>query len=555
MSRKYQLGLSALALSLCMSPLQAATITVDTLNDELNNDGDCSLREALESANTDTGVDDCDSGAGADVINIPAGTISLTSGQMTLSTDIDIRGAGMNDTVIDAQSGSRIFNVTDSSGVAYSTIIIDGLTLTNGDSGTFNGGAIYSIENLAVSNLKLESNTAANGGGLYIQAGIFDIDSVYIKNNRATATGVSGVGNQGGGGLFVSSSLASGSIKNSAFIGNHSNQHSGAIWFQAGDLDISNTTLSGNSADSCIGGILVTGNTATFNNVTIVENSARNCGAGAGIYAWSGGGSLNASLRNSIVSGNLVNASAADLYGQGGHILSRGFNLYTQAAGSITSTANPGTDIVSQPHGLLGLTETDTTAYHNARTGSLAVEAGNDLVAPGSGGDACEATDQRGIARPNGACDIGAVVLNPTDGLGFITPAYLAATEGELVNFTIQVDDGGAASVDIRALDIPDRLTLDDNGDGTASITGFQVLSVDYQITLEVEDDTGFKVSKTFTVIVKDEDDVGAPVLGLITDTEETGSGFTKTEESGGATGLFGLFMLSCAAWYRRRRS
>ena len=45
-------------------PAQAATINVNTADDELNTDGDCSLREAIRSANLDTAVDACNAGAG-----------------------------------------------------------------------------------------------------------------------------------------------------------------------------------------------------------------------------------------------------------------------------------------------------------------------------------------------------------------------------------------------------------------------------------------------------------------------------------------------------------
>ena len=40
----------------------AAAITVNTTEDELNADGDCSLREAIEAANTDSTVDACPAG-------------------------------------------------------------------------------------------------------------------------------------------------------------------------------------------------------------------------------------------------------------------------------------------------------------------------------------------------------------------------------------------------------------------------------------------------------------------------------------------------------------
>ena len=36
-----------------------ATLTVNTTDDELNTDGDCSLREAIQAANTDAAVDAC----------------------------------------------------------------------------------------------------------------------------------------------------------------------------------------------------------------------------------------------------------------------------------------------------------------------------------------------------------------------------------------------------------------------------------------------------------------------------------------------------------------
>ena len=48
------------------SPGSAAVITVTTTADELNTDGDCSLREAVQAANGDVAVDGCPAGNGAD---------------------------------------------------------------------------------------------------------------------------------------------------------------------------------------------------------------------------------------------------------------------------------------------------------------------------------------------------------------------------------------------------------------------------------------------------------------------------------------------------------
>ena len=67
------------ALLLGALPATAATIAVNTLADELNADGDCSLREALQAANANAAVDACTAGTpGLDTVVLPAGTIPLS---------------------------------------------------------------------------------------------------------------------------------------------------------------------------------------------------------------------------------------------------------------------------------------------------------------------------------------------------------------------------------------------------------------------------------------------------------------------------------------------
>src|SRR3990170_5334510 len=91
------LGLAALLLLLVLSQAaQATNIAVNTSTDELNADGDCSLREAIQAANTDTAVDACPAGSGADTITLPAGTYNLTmagtGGDANATGDLDITG-------------------------------------------------------------------------------------------------------------------------------------------------------------------------------------------------------------------------------------------------------------------------------------------------------------------------------------------------------------------------------------------------------------------------------------------------------------------------------
>jgi CSLREA domain-containing protein len=86
-----------------------ASIAVTTTVDELNMDGDCSLREAVQAANSDTAVDACPAGAGADTITLPAGTYLLdqAGGDLKLTSDIALRGAGANATILDAGGDDR----------------------------------------------------------------------------------------------------------------------------------------------------------------------------------------------------------------------------------------------------------------------------------------------------------------------------------------------------------------------------------------------------------------------------------------------------------------
>ena len=65
------------------------SLVVNTLDDELNSDGDCSLREAIEAANTNTTVDACGSG---DVLTDTI-TFSVT-GTITVTNQLEVNAGG-----------------------------------------------------------------------------------------------------------------------------------------------------------------------------------------------------------------------------------------------------------------------------------------------------------------------------------------------------------------------------------------------------------------------------------------------------------------------------
>jgi CSLREA domain-containing protein len=86
-------------------------ITITTTIDELNSDGDCSLREAIQAADTDSSVDGCSTGSGDDTIYLPPGQFLLTSGQITLSSAITLQGSITSTSILDGNHQNRVLYV------------------------------------------------------------------------------------------------------------------------------------------------------------------------------------------------------------------------------------------------------------------------------------------------------------------------------------------------------------------------------------------------------------------------------------------------------------
>ncbi len=114
------LALSGAAATGPASPAVAGTtITITTTADELNTDGDCSLREAVAAANYDVAVDGCPAGNGGDVVDIPAGTYPIAATKpgpgnsganpLVLIGSVTIRGAGASATRLEGDGWTSIF--------------------------------------------------------------------------------------------------------------------------------------------------------------------------------------------------------------------------------------------------------------------------------------------------------------------------------------------------------------------------------------------------------------------------------------------------------------
>lgn len=132
----------------------AAALLVDTLQDDIPSDGLCSLREAIEAANTDADAGDCiGSGVyGDDEIQFSvAGTINVL-GELDVTDNLSIDGAGQ--IVLNGGNLNRIF---DAEG-AMLELRLTGLTLRNGFDEMSTGGGCIRVFG-AETRLEIEDST------------------------------------------------------------------------------------------------------------------------------------------------------------------------------------------------------------------------------------------------------------------------------------------------------------------------------------------------------------------------------------------------------------
>lgn len=147
--------LGLLAIVLVISSLstvklvRAANFTV-TRNDDPIPDGcavdDCSLREAILAANTTAGPDEITLGSDTYTLSIiGTGENAAATGDLDISEDLVINGAGPNLTIIDGAQIDRVFHITPTGNVTLSGITIQNGFITNTASiigETDEGGAI-----------------------------------------------------------------------------------------------------------------------------------------------------------------------------------------------------------------------------------------------------------------------------------------------------------------------------------------------------------------------------------------------------------------------------
>jgi hypothetical protein len=368
---------TAIAALFLWTTVHAATITVNNTNDN----GTGSLRAALAVA------------AGGDTIDATgiSGTITLTSGQLAMTTGLTILGPGPANLAINGNSTSRVFHVSNAVNA-----LIAGLSITNGAvSGSFpgnEGGGIWNDHSvLTLSNCSITGNSGGNGNG----AGIYSDGSSGYAQFSIIASTVSGNTGWGGAGIYnyayqgtsyvsVIACTISGNIASGPGVVGGGVWNNGNSGFAS--LAVSLSTFSGNSAPQSGGGIYnggaFGGASLSVLDSTFNGNSASNGGA---IFNAGNGGTATVSIADTILK---TGGLGANILNNVGTVTSVGYNLSSDNGGGALTKATDqlNTDPMLGPLANNG----GPTFTHAPLAGSLAIDKGKSFGST---------TDQRGFPR------------------------------------------------------------------------------------------------------------------------------------------------------------
>jgi len=335
--------LTILLFALALAPVaRAATNTVTNIADT----GAGSLRDTIAGS------------VSGDTINFSpglTGTISLTNGELVLTTNVTILGPGADKLAINGRTSNRVFRV-DGGIVAISGLTIQngwvtGLSSSGGGGGSpgesVRGGGILNAGTLVLNSCIL-SNNAANGGygspggdaegGAIASTGALSVTNCTIRANQAWGGDGIGSGSGGGsgrgGGIYCEGTLqmhcctvAGNSARGGTRMGPapDGQARGGGIW-ASGVTDLTLCTLSGNQVtapSNARGGALENLADTTIHSCTITFNNASQ--RGGGILP-----SATLTIQNSIIAENTAGTSP----NVDGTVVSLGHNLVGAPVGS-----------------------------------------------------------------------------------------------------------------------------------------------------------------------------------------------------------------------------
>ena len=464
-----------------------ANFTVNSLADS----GAGTLRDALDNLVAD-----------GDTINFNVtGTITLTTGELTIANDITLTGPGSANLSIDAAGNSRVMTVQNGLDVTISDITITGgrvagngggirsyasyLAINNAvisdntSSSSYAGGGInhsYYGSTIKLSNVTMQNNYAGGGNGGAIQAYIYEgslsITDSTISNNNSY---------NNGGGISVDSNYSSILLTNVTMNNNSSdygdggavnvngysnalrindsritnnaasNYDGGGIHFENeyGLVTIDNTTITGNTAGQIGGGISIYiddyNGDFTIRNNSIINNNSANYGGGIGVYSSSveKGYANNGFLLidNVTISGNTASSDGGGLwlYGEEDFIDT---TIQNSTISNNYSGYNGGGVFFTNDYGYADLDILSSTISNN----TAAYNGGGIQIQHETYGSDVTITDSTISGNRASDGDGGGINVYHEESLDYSPYGSLTITNTQITSNTANGDGGGIAS-------------------------------------------------------------------------------------------------------------
>ncbi len=381
-------------------------IDVTTIADVTANDGLCSLREAVQSANTDSPsgsmAGECSAGSGADTISLPTGTYLLEGngfednnqyGDLDIDTPITIHATGSVTLTTCAYcpvpSGmDRVFHIHSEGTLDLSNVTLadsgppGGIEYPNEPTvppGEWGGAILAMGEFLTLTNVIFDNNHAGtgnhsngapqggpptnggNGGAVAVTDGVLFISqSTFMRNHAGNGGQESNSMAAGGdgGALYVESGVSA-RIFHTLIRDNH-----------AGNSPIAER---GSGEPGGNGGGIASNGYVRVNNSAIVNNQSGQgyrTGNGGGIFV--DGAALE--LLSSTVSGNLTGDSTIYFNGSGGGIFVDAGEILDITHSTIVANTVPTTGLEGEGGGMTIV----KSAYVSIRNSILADNQSNN---------------------------------------------------------------------------------------------------------------------------------------------------------------------------------
>ncbi len=344
--------------------------------------------------------------------SLSCSTITLTSGPITIATDLTITGPGANVLAVSGHNATGIFQIGTGD-----TVGISGLTIEDAN----NAAAIVNSGTLTIT----ASTLSTNNSGAIVNGATTSVFDSTLSNNSSLGAGA-GITNNG--------KLA---IDTSTFAGNSADFGGGIYNGGTGFMSVVDSTFSGN-----------------------VASGPSSTGSGGGIYN-------DSSPANVILFGTVM-AQSSTGHDCAGGVTSHGDNLDDDGSCSFSSN----TDLSHTSSGL----DPSGLQNNGGPTQTIALEPGSAAIGADNSPQLCSSSDQRGVQRPLpcdiGAYQTATKTVTNCNDSGSGSLRQAVANAVSTVGIAFALDPPCTTIALLSPIDITANVTIDGPGADAMAVSG-----------------------------------------------------------------------------------